>query len=49
MFSPVAATSLSDVVCGFQMPLYRAETTSDRVGTRKAERPNSSVEAINLN
>jgi hypothetical protein len=49
MFSPVAATSLSDIVCGFQMPLYRAETTSDPVGTRKAERPTSSVEAINLN
>ena len=27
-FSSVAATSWSDIVCGFQMPPYRAETTS---------------------
>jgi hypothetical protein len=47
-WSSVAATSLSDIVCGFQMPPFRAETTSDLVGTRRSERSVSSVEPIGL-
>jgi len=43
--SSVAATSLSDIVCGFQMLPYRAETTSDPVGARGSERRVNSVEA----
>ena len=31
--SSVAATSLSDIVCGFQIPPYRAETTSDPISS----------------
>jgi hypothetical protein len=47
--SSVAATSLSDIVCGFQLPPDPAETASDPAGTRRCARSVRSVEAIGLN